>query len=419
MECLFAQRHFMISMSALQFICGSISRINEVYMNPNRVEVTLRNTKKIDEQMTYTILSNDQHTSLRWMNLLATALNSENTYLEKNYHWVSFPQSERTLELMCAEINKNIEIINQYMEKIENPLLITERCYPNTVIIDGELNRDLMNRVHHYFELMQGRVWEANSTYFLDSNDDVRLAIRELNNLCHEIELHANGLYIYKRYPKDVSVSQLFSFFTTEKIDLNYYDFQNFTLDSSFGNVYMHYCQAGKTHWEAFQDNDDIIFDNNINGLRFMSGEFDIYWGVQRDDSYDFFKEHKTKYKDWLIEKGWHIADKTLGHGRLLIGKIDLSVFQDCIVAGQLDHELAQIKLSQYQDTYQIKVFLNNKLAGEQKFDFLCGTEQLDEIRKKILFGHYATYCKKTDETGLSINQDHNVDSSGTTSKTL
>lgn len=360
----------------------------------NYVEVTLRSNSESEKFFTYRILANDQHTSTRWMGLLAEALKS-NVELEKNYHFLAFPYSERKLPFLCDEINKNIDVINQYMKTIPNPHFIKERCTPETVFNGIEINRVLMNQIHHNFELLQGQVWQMNSSYFLNSTDDVRIAIRELNNLCHEIELYISSEIQKRRDPEGVCVSEMFSFFVCPKVDLNFYDFQNFSLDRAFGNVYMHYCQAGKTHWEAFQDDDDIIFDNNITGLRYMSGEFGVDWGTEQNDSKSYFFEKKKRYAEWLKSKNWSIEDKTLGHGRLLIGKIDLSIFEDCRVNGKINLEKAHQKIAQCQDPYRIRVYLNNQLAAEKTFEYKCNSEQFIQLRKQILSRSYADYCNK------------------------
>lgn len=363
-------------------------------MSTNYVEVTLRSTTQDDQLFSYRIMANDQHTSLRWMGMLAQALNS-NVELEKNYHYLAFPYSERSLPFLCDEINKNIDVINEYMKTIENPHFIKERCTPETVFNGTEINRVLMNQVHHNFELLQGQVWHDNSSYFLQSTDEVRIAIRELNNLCHEIELLVSSEIQRRINTEHVCVSQIFSFYICPKVDLNFYDFQNFSLDRGFGNVYMHYCQAGKTHWEAFQDDDDIIFENNITGLRYMSGEFDVDWGADLNDSKPHFFKKKQRYVTWLKSKGWSVEDKSLGHGRLLIGKVDLSVFEDCMVNGKINLLKAHTKLSKYQDTYRIQVHMHGNVAAEKTFVHKSGSPELLKIRKKILTPFYATYCNK------------------------
>jgi len=44
-----------------------------------------------------------------------------------------------------------------------------------------------MNRLHNYFEVLQGTV-ENLSPYYKYADYDTKYAIRQLNNICHEIE---------------------------------------------------------------------------------------------------------------------------------------------------------------------------------------------------------------------------------------
>jgi hypothetical protein len=363
-------------------------------MNQDYVELTFRNLNDKSKRFKCRVLGVSPVTSQRWLTMLSRALHA-GVEIEKNYSWVGFPYCERNLDFLCSEINRHIDTINAYMETIPNPLFIKEKLDAEILFDGKDINRNLMNVIHHYFELMQGRVWEKNSEYFLNSNDETRIAIRELNNLCHEIELYVNSEIQRRSEPKYVCPSFHISFFVCDKIDLNYYDYQNFTLDRKFGNVYMHYCQAGKTHYEAFQDDDDVIFDSNISGLRLMSGEFDIDWGPTQDDSLDHYKEKKQRYAQWLEAKGWSIQDKSLGHGRLLVGQVDLADFADCIVDGEVDLVRAHKKLAEYQDVYSMRVVINNQITAERTFDYDWNDEKLNQIRLSILKPYYATYCNR------------------------
>ncbi|MFN7730198.1 MAG: hypothetical protein ACK5P7_13645 [Bdellovibrio sp.] len=363
-------------------------------MLTNYVEVTLRNSLNTGDVFVYRINMTDRHSSLRWMSLLAQALNS-NVELEKNFHFLGFPYSGRSLPFLCDEINKNFDMINDYMKAIPNPHFIQEYCTPETVFNGTALNRALMNKVHHHFVILQGQDWNDSGSFFLNATDDVRIAIREINNLCHEIELYVSSELQRQKNPEKVCCSQIFSFFVCPKVDLNFWDFQNFVLDNEFGNVYAHYCQTGKNHWVAFQDDDDIVFDTTIAGLRHMSGEFIVDWGTERNDSKPRFLDKKKRYESWLKSKNWAIEDKTLGHGNLLIGKVDLTGFEDCLVDGKISLLKAHTKLAKYQDTYRIQVHLNNHVAAEKTFVHKSGSVEFLKIRKEILSPFYATYCNK------------------------
>ena len=49
------------------------------------------------------------------------------------------------------------------------------------------LKHDACNLLHRYFEELQGTAWDI-SKYYKQADMKTKYAIRQLNNLCHEIE---------------------------------------------------------------------------------------------------------------------------------------------------------------------------------------------------------------------------------------
>ena len=76
-----------------------------------------------------------------------------------------------------------------------------------------------LNRLHNYFEQLQGTVWNL-SPYYKLADYETKYAIRQLNNICHEIE----GLILSQRklnvMPEWVRPSQITTFLHASRHEL-------------------------------------------------------------------------------------------------------------------------------------------------------------------------------------------------------
>jgi len=137
-------------------------------------------------------------------------------------------------------------------------------------------------------------------------------------------------------------------------------------LERNFGQLNMHYCQTGKTHWEAFNDNDEEIFPENISGLRFYSAEFDIdlgpFW-TDKDLDSEWWKEKKSAFRNWLVKNHFDPEDPKLSLGTLKIGQIDLEQFES------KNHADIIRKLSAYLNIHKITIIDDDGIL-EQKFPY-------------------------------------------------
>jgi hypothetical protein len=121
------------------------------------------------------------------------------------------------------------------------------------------------------------------------ADDDTKYQIRQLNNLVHELQSrksanHQSGgmtIASYLNVPRKL-------------FEDGYYD--AFKINRDFGDIFLHYTQTGKTPIEAFTDEDDHVFDNNINALRYLSGEYNIWWGHSSGQE----EQVKSALRDWL-----------------------------------------------------------------------------------------------------------------------
>ena len=75
------------------------------------VKVTLRNPLDKNDYLDYYIVPNDTQLAQDWVRALKETLESKKL-LEKNFCLLGFPKTARTLDYLCQELNKHIEIIN-------------------------------------------------------------------------------------------------------------------------------------------------------------------------------------------------------------------------------------------------------------------------------------------------------------------
>ena len=157
-----------------------------------------------------------------------------------------------------------------------------------------KLKHEACNKLHKYFEELQGTAWTL-SPYYKIADNKTKYAIRQLNNLCHEIE----GWEIANRKkivdPEWIRPSQITTFLHAPRYELQTDDFDFFKhnrYDREFGGVYLHWSQIGKTLFEVFRDKDEAVGEGGINHQQYYSGEFDIEWGQTiNENTFDWKKD--------------------------------------------------------------------------------------------------------------------------------
>ena len=282
----------------------------------------------------------------RWVEALRDNLEKQRI-LEKNFCFLGWADSKRDLRFLCGELNQNIEQINSFdfdppYERIEpfvaddfqySAKLKTGLCeYGNEMSKPGlRLKHEACNLLHRYFEDLQGTAWKI-SEYYKQADYKTRYSIRQLNNLCHEIE---NWVLSYRKSvidPDWMRPSQITTFLKAPRHDLHDDDFDLFKknrYDRELGGVYLHWSQVGKTLYEVFRDEHapkmTDAFCSEINHQKYYSGEFDIDWGQTiTEDTHGFKKEEMDLYRAWLKSNDYDWEDPRLSLGYIKIGQVDL-----------------------------------------------------------------------------------------------
>jgi len=294
----------------------------------------------------YYIQTYDTPLGHRWIEALRDNLKQKRV-LEKNFCFLGFADSNRDLHFLVRELNKHIEQLNLFKfnpayEKI-HPFVADDFQYSASLKTglcpDGDvmskpglrLKHDACNLLHRYFEELQGTAWDM-SKYYKQADSNTKYSIRQLNNLCHEIE---SWVLSYRKSivnPDWIRPSQITTFLNAPRHALHEEDFELFKqnrYNRELGGVYLHWSQVGKTLYEVFRDEHapkmtDALC-SEINHQKYYSGEFDVEWGQTiTEETNKFKKQEMDEYRAWLKENNYDWEDPKLSLGYIKIGQVDL-----------------------------------------------------------------------------------------------
>jgi hypothetical protein len=318
------------------------------------IKVTLRNPLDHADQYEYTIEVFNNPLARDWVIALKEILTSGNL-LEKNFCFMGFPKTARSLEYLCSELQTHIDTINKFFDdyKIEEQYTIT------TIKTNLDPNHETLNLLHNHFERLQGTVWNL-SDYYRRADYETKYAIRQLNNICHEIENLILSQRKLATLPFWVRPSQITTFLNAPRYDLKDSHRQLFAVngyDRVIGGVYMHWTQIGKTLYEVFRDEGapeltDTVCEA-ITELKYYSGEFDIEWGnsVVYGGEHPWHNIEQDNFKKWLTDNGKNFDDPRLSLGYLPIGQVQLKES-----FGTDDYQTIWDILGLHLDIYKIEV---------------------------------------------------------------
>ena len=315
------------------------------------VELDLRDTH--GRVLTVYIDVEDNSLSRKWLAALDHLI-QHNYHLEKNYCWLGWAEGDRSLEYICKEINRSISMINS----ADLGYTINDHFTPeNTVAEDQGINQDHMNRLHRYFEDLQGTSG-AMSPYYTAADDITRWHIRQLNLLCHEHESLILSMRKLIEAPEWRRPSQLMCWLQAPRFELDSADYELFgieTINRSLGGVYVGVNKAvGKHHWEVFNDEgrDSRVEELVTSALRSQTeaaGDFDIEW-AKDPGSYPWQIKMLGEFREWLIKNGFDPDDKSLTIGHPRVAQVDL-----IRSFGTTDYNEIWQQLATHLDVYKIR----------------------------------------------------------------
>jgi hypothetical protein len=315
------------------------------------IEIDLRSNN--NQLLTVYIDVYDNSLAHKWL-AAVNHLIKNNHHLEKNYCWLGWTESDRTQQYICNQINFSIAAINSAdLGYVINDHFTLE----NTVGDDGGVNHDHMNRLHRYFEDLQGTSG-AISPYYIKASAAARWHIRQLNLLCHEYESLVLSIRKLREAPEWRRPSQLMCWLNAPRFKLEVEDYALFGIDTinrSMGGVYVGVNKAvGKHHWEVFNDEgrDSRIGELVTDSLRSQTeaaGDFDIEW-AKDPGAYHWQILHIKEFTEWLTANGFDPEDKSLTIGHPKVAQVDL-----IRSFGTTDYAHIWKKLADYMDVYKIR----------------------------------------------------------------
>jgi hypothetical protein len=317
----------------------------------DQIEIDLRDSR--DNISTVYIDVADNSLSRKWLAALNDIVRND-LHLEKNYCWLGWTENNRNINYLCTQVNRSINAINS----ANLDYRIQDFFSPATVIQkDLDVNHDQMNRLHRYFEDLQGHAG-AMSRHYTAADDYTRWHIRQLNLLCHEIESLVLSMRKAVQAPEWRRPSQLMCWLNAPRFELEDEDYDHFGIDTinrSLGGVYVGVNKAvGKHHWEVFNDEgrDSRIGELVTSSLRPQTqaaGDFDIEW-ANNPGAYHWQITKLAEFREWLVANGFDPNDKSLTIGHPQVGQVDLQRS-----FGTTDYQQVWRQLSTKLDVYKIR----------------------------------------------------------------
>ena len=291
-----------------------------------KIQVTL-------DSMSYSIDVYNTPLGHRWLVALRDNL-IKNRVLEKNFCFLGFADSNRDLRYLVKELNKNIDQVNAFTFQPPYPKIayFSQDDFQFSKTNGYRLKHEACNLIHKYFEDLQGTPWKL-SEFYKQANIETKYAIRQLNNICHEIESWVLSYSKKMIDPEWIRPSQITTFLNAPRYALHDKDFVLFKQNRyrrELGGIYLHWSQVGKTLYEVFRDEGNVKLDEatctQINHQKYYSGEFDIEWGQTIDeDTFDWKLREMDEYRAWLNNNGYDWEDLKLALGYIKIGQVDIN----------------------------------------------------------------------------------------------
>lgn len=265
------------------------------------------------DQLTLEFQIYDTPIAQKWYQELSEQL-IRNPNLKENDRLYQFP-NQWSLEEIVSELKSRADIINNYK------FYIPEEINASTI------NQELLNQLHKYFEEMRGGILGPGQ-YYLDAPSDVKRAIEDYNILIHRTEDKLNSTRRNINRPRIV-----LTFWNRVRHNLEDADFDYFSPDINFGEVYINYCEVGKPLWDVFKDNDKIVGEQNIRPLKWYSADMMIYFinGGFRKRLSNFWNWWDDN-KEYLENLGFVKYDKKLALGHIPVAKLITNLSETEIV---------------------------------------------------------------------------------------
>jgi hypothetical protein len=228
-----------------------------------------------------------------------------------------FPNDGWTEENLVQCINDCISVINK------NSTMISHTAFVG-------MNQQQLNTLHLYFETLRGGVLTPG-TYWVSADNEQQKALVDYNVYIHRAE----EFYRHKNKPSQPRLVCTFN--DIKRKDLKDSDYNLFTFERYFGEVYINYCEVGKPLFDVYKDGDDVVTDNNIRPLRYYSADFTAYFYDRDLNIIKKFEDGMSKWWDQneskLSKLGFIKNDPKNAMGNIPVAKLDTKDSREYIIA--------------------------------------------------------------------------------------
>ena len=286
----------------------------------NNFSIVFNNKSKKTFKLNFELYETD--IAKKWFDVLAEQVNNNNKIYESD-RFYGFSDESWNETKIVSELNKCIKQINK-----ENPV-INHLAFVN-------MSQEHLNQLHHYFEILRGSILSPTD-FWTNASITTKKSLERYNVLIHRAEDFYNQK-ISKLEPRITC-----TFYHKKRYELHDTDYKHFTLLKNFGEVYINYCEVGKSLLDVYRDHDDIVGEDNIRPLRHYSADFRVHFYNNTQTQVDkLLKEMNSwweKNHNFLSSLGFYQNDL-----KNAIGYIPVAKITDCLLT---DKEILN-KLCEY-----------------------------------------------------------------------
>lgn len=187
------------------------------------------------------------------------------------------------------EQDRAVQIIQQCIATINSHEHIIDREF--------EYTQDCLNYLHNIFERYHGLLDQQHTEYWRHAPDAVKKALAELNLAVHRCETAQSDASprltcTWFGMPKTHTLSKV--------LQRTYGQSQ-----TSFGTVYLNYCEIGKTVQDLAQDNDKYIADEAFRPFSHYSADFSVqFCDKDLTQSHKQIQNYIAQHQEFFLARG-------------------------------------------------------------------------------------------------------------------
>ena len=224
----------------------------------------------------------------------------KNYSIYENDRFINWPNSKKDKNYYVNELNKQMKIVDEYAPNI----------IPFFLKLD-QVNQNSFNILHKFFEDTRGPI-ENPPEFYKNAPDEVQEAVNRFNIMIHEFESFMSNELLNDNHLQSRLVV---TFNGRSRYELMDEDYIYFTRKWIFGNIYINYCEVGKTVFDVIKEKDTHVGTSNIRPQRHYSADFQVrFFPTISDKEYDkkiewFISEYNNK-KDFFESLGFPYNNK-------------------------------------------------------------------------------------------------------------